>query len=462
MKPCRPVTFVAILILFLAGALGAHASDAPWQIGLACVSITPEQPVWLYGYAGQNRFQPFTGKLDDLRAQAMAIQCPEGELAVLITADLCVLRQPEEQELCEVLMRRTGLERRQILLNWSHTHSGPMIGTSDVNRYPIPEADLQRTKAYTQWLWNRLADVAQSALQDRQPAWLSWGVGRAEFVRNRRVLNADGTYRRMGPNPEGPADKTVPVLRIDGPGGERRGVLFGTACHPVTLGGSNLKVSADFPGYARQHLQQQYPGLVAMFVQGCGADANPEPRATADQEDWVRRHGTLLGEEVVRVLSEPMQPVTGPLRVAFTRVDLPLASPPTRERLEEMAKGPFWESHNARRILAAQRQGQPLPDYYPTPLALWQFGDSLTLVAISGEVVADYVPLAAAAVDSQPVWVAGYSNQVFGYLPSERILREGGYETLGLVSAHIGWFSADAPKVLEQALGNLLDQPQPQ
>jgi neutral ceramidase len=453
MKPCRPLILAALLLV--PGAIGLRAADADWQVGLASVLITPEQPVWLYGYAGKSRFQPFEGKLDDLYAQAMAIQCPEGELAVLITADLCVLREPEETALCEVLMQRTGLQRRQILLNWSHTHSGPMIGTSDVNRYPIPDEDLQQTKAYTQWLWNRLADVAESALQDRRPAWLSWGVGQADFVKNRRVLNTEGKYRSMGPNPDGLADTTVPVLRIDGPGGQLRGVVFGTACHPVTLGGSNPKVSADFPGYARQHLQQRYPGITALFVQGCGADANPEPRATADQETWVRRHGESLGEEVCRVLAGSMQPVTGPLRVEFARVDLPLAPAPSRERLEELAKGPFWESHNARRILEAQRLGQPLPDHYPTPLALWQFGDSLTLVAIAGEVVADYVPLAASAVDSQPVWVAGYSNQVFGYLPSERIIREGGYETLGLVSAHIGWFSAEAQDVLRQAIRTL-------
>ncbi len=453
MRGYGAVAIVAVVLMLPISR--SLASDAPWQIGLASVCITPEQPVWLYGYANQNRFQPFDGRLDDLFARAMAIQCPEGELAVLITADLCVLREPEERELSLVLTQRTGLERRQILLNWSHTHSGPMIGTSDLNRYPIPEEDLRRTKAYTQWLWDRLADVAQAALDDRQPARLAWGVGRADFIRNRRSLDADGQYHRMAPNPDGPIDATVPVLRIDGPDGQLRGVVFGAACHPVTLGGSNRKVSADFPGYARQAIEQQHPGSTTLFVQGCGADANPEPRATADQQAWVQRHGASLGAEVCRVLAGSMQPVTGPLRVAFTRVDLPLVSSPPAERLEQLAEGPFWESHNARRILQARRLGEPLAEHYPAPLALWLFGDSLTLVALSGEVVADYVPLVAAAVETQPLWVAGYSNQVYGYLPSARVIEQGGYETLGLVSAHIGWFSAQAEQVLKRAIKDL-------
>ena len=197
MRGYGAVAIIAVVLMLPISR--SFASDAPWQIGLASVCITPEQPVWLYGYANQNRFQPFDGRLDDLFARAMAIQCPGGELAVLIAADLCVLREPEERELSLVLTQRTGLERRQILLNWSHTHSGPMIGTSDLNRYPIPEEDLQRTKAYTQWLWNRLADVAQAALEDRQPAWLALGGGasglypQSSNAGRRRQVSSDGS-----------------------------------------------------------------------------------------------------------------------------------------------------------------------------------------------------------------------------------------------------------------------------
>jgi len=143
-----------------------------------------------------------------------------------------------------------------------------------------------------------------------------------------------------------------------------------------------------------------------------------------------------------------LRPIRGPLRTEFARVDLPMKPVPPREELEQLAKGPFWKSHNARRILQAQESGEPIPTHYRAPLALWQFGDDLTLVAISGEVVADYVPLAAKATGVDRLWVAGYSNQVYGYLPSAKVVSEGGYESLGLVSAHIGWFSAEAQDVL--------------
>lgn len=438
--------------LLLTNVAVVRSAEQDWHVGFATVSITPEEPIWLYGYAGKNRFQPYESVLDDIYASAMAIQSEGGEPAVLIVADLCVLREPEETELSRVLTAKTGLRREQILLNWSHTHAGPMIGSSDTNRYPISQEDLEKTQAYTATLWNKLANLANAALSDMQPARLSWSVGHVDFVKNRRAFHADGRYRGMAANPDRYVDQAVPVLRIDDPKDGLRAVVFGCACHAVTLGGSCNKLSGDFPSYARKHIQKQLPGITALFVQGCGADANPDPRATADQEEWVKRHGHELGVEVCRVLSGEMESIRGPLRVQFERIDLPLKSPPPHEELEQLAKGPFWESHNAKRILAAQENGETIPEHYRAPLALWQFGDDLTLVGISGEVVSDYVPLVADTIDAKRLWVAGYCNQVFGYLPSTKVVQEGGYETLGLVSAHIGWFSADTQDVLLGAI----------
>jgi len=430
----------------------ATAADDEWRVGLASVCITPEEPVWLYGYASKSRFCPFESVLDDIYARAMAIRHEDGEPVVLITADLCVLREPEETALCNVIMRKTGLARRQILLNWSHTHSGPMIGTSDLNRYPVPDGDLNEIKAYTEVLWNKLADVASAALADMKPASLSYGVGKVDFVKNRRRFDKEGKYRGMAPNPERYVDRSVAVLRIDDANGHLRGVVFGCACHAVTLGNTSNRLSGDYPGFARQYIERQHPGVQTLFVQGCGADANPDPRATGDQIQVVQRQGRALGAEVCRVMEGELQPIHGPLRAEFARVDLPMKPVPPREQLEQLAKGPFWQSHNARRILQAQDRGEPIPAHYRAPLALWQFGDDLTLVAISGEVVSDYVPLVAEGIGAERLWVAGYSNQVFGYLPSAKVVEEGGYESLGLVSAHIGWFSADAQDVLLAAV----------
>ncbi|MDZ7616960.1 MAG: hypothetical protein U1E05_08150 [Patescibacteria group bacterium] len=449
------ICVAATLLVVMAGAYRstfAACAEPEWRVGLARVCISPDEPVWLYGYAGKDRFKPFEAVLDDVFATALAIQSGNAEPAVLITADLCVLRKPEAEALCVAIMEKTGLARRQILLNWSHTHSGPMLGSSDMNRYPIESADLEATKAYTEQLWRKLAGLAADALAALEPARLSWGVGEIGFVTNRRRPDSEGNYQGMGPNPDGLADRSVPVLRVDSPDGRLRALVFGTACHPVTLGGGSNKLSADFPGYARRYIEKELPGATTLFVQGCGADANPQPRATADQEEVVCKQGDQLGAEVCRVASGELQPIRGPLRVAFAMVDLPLEPAPAGAELGQRVKGPFWQSHNAKRIIEAQSRGESIPAHYSAPLAMWRFGDDLTLVAISGEVVSDYAFLSAEALGAERVWVAGYCNEVFGYLPSARIVREGGYETLGLVSVYVGQFSAEAEQVLLAAV----------
>jgi len=102
----------------------------------------------------------------------------------------------------------------------------------------------------------------------------------------------------------------------------------------------------------------------------------------------------------------------------------------------------------AQQMLTRLNRGEKLPTQYNCPLAVWQFGDDLTLVALSGEVVSDYVRMLEDALGPNRLWIAAYSNDVYGYLPSARVIREGGYETRGLIYGGIGLFAPDAQDVL--------------
>jgi len=425
--------------------------NADWQVGLATVCTTPDVPVWMHGYACEPRFRPFDGKLQDLHAKALAIQDARGHSAVLITIDLCVLRATEAETIFRRITDKTGLDHSRVLLNLSHTHSGPVIGASDANRYPMTDAERQATIDYTGILTEKLADVAHAALADLAPARLSLGTGEVDFVRNRRVFGDQGNYKSMGPNPDGYTDPRVPVLRVDAPDGTMRALVFGLACHAVTLGSGSLVLSGDYPGFAQQRLEERFPGTQAMFVQGCGADANSHPRACLDdQVEWAQKQGASLAGEVARVAGGPLRPIRGPLSTELDWADLPLQRIP-RERLEQMAEGPDWQSYNAKRMLELLDRGETPATSYRAPLALWQFGDDLTLVGISGETVSGYGPLLEQDLGRDKLWVAGYCNQVFGYLPTAQVVAEGGYEARGPVAA-IGFFTAHAQDVVAEAV----------
>jgi hypothetical protein len=297
-------------------------------------------------------------------------------------------------------------------------------------------------------------DAVVRASAKLEPAKLSWGSGVVHFVMNRREFTPTGVI--LGVNPRGLADRSVPVLRIDGEDSKPRAILFGAAAHNTTLTGNHYDVSGDYAGFAQTYVNEKFPAAQTMFILGCAGDANPYPRGTVE---LVKEHGTTLGKEVCRVLETKLKPVRGPLQTLFTRVDLPLQAPPPRDVLEKQAKGKGgiypWV---AQQMLKIMDRGEKLPTHYRAPIALWQLGDDLTLVAISGEVVVDYLTLVEKALGPNRLWVAGYSNDVFGYLPSARVLGEGGYETRGLIHGGIGLFAPHTQDVVIATVRKLAKQ----
>jgi neutral ceramidase len=434
--------FLNFLIL---GSLAAvvSAQDAEWKIGLARTKITPPQPVFMAGYASRNK--PYESVHDDLYAKALVLEDKAGTRAVLITTDLIGFAAEIAGPLRERIAEKTGVPVKSVLINSSHTHTGPTLSLDPTPREGKSQADATRTVEYTTMLCTKIVEIAAEASGKLQPAKLSWNTGVVHFVMNRR----ESTTERgviLGVNPRGFADRSVPVLRIDDPSGKMLAVVCGAASHNTTLGGEVYDISADYAGHAQRLIEEQHPGAQAMFVLGCAGDANPYPRGT---HEISLTHGKELAREVERVLTTKLQPVRGPLKTAFGEAALPLAAPPSREDLEKRAaaKGGAmpWV---AQQMLAKLQRGENLPTTYTCPLAVWQFGDDLTLVALSGEVVSDYVRLLEDVLGPNRLWIAAYSNDVYGYLPSARVLREGGYETRGLYSGRIGLFAPDAQDVL--------------
>ena len=445
-----------ILALALAcGSITGATQDAgvqlvEWKVGLATTVITPEHPVRMAGYAA--RVKPFERVEQDLFAKALALEDGAGRRAVLVTADLIGLSAALLESVCDRIRERTGLDREQLLFSASHTHSGPTLSL-EVNRASAASIEAtEHTAAYTRSLQDKLISVVERALTNPQPGRLSWGVGLVHFPMNRREFTDTGII--LGVNPKGPVDRSVPVLRVDDATGRTRAVLFGCACHCTTLTGDNDAVSGDYAGFAQALVQQRFPDAQAMFMAGCGGDANPYPRGTME---LARRHGTELGTEVVRVAEGSLQPVRGPLRLGYGHTSLPLRSV-ARVELETMAEsGPSWQRSTSRRLLEMLDRGETPPTAFHCPIAVWQFGADLTLVGLPGEVVVDYVHLLERALGPMRLWVSAYCNDYFGYLPSDRVLEGRGYETRGLFNGQ-GWFAPGTQAVLVDTVRSLAQQ----
>jgi neutral ceramidase len=439
---------LAVLAILLSADV-ALAADADWRVGLARVKITPERPVPMAGYASRNKLSE--GVTSDLYVQAMVLEDRDGHRAVIVTSDLIGFPAAVAEPICERIEQKIGLKREQVLINSSHTHSGPTVSLRPAAKESAGPGGVERTIEYTRGLQDKVVEAVETAAARLEPARLSWGSGVIDFVMNRREFTPNGVI--LGVNPRGLADRSVPVLRVESPDGKSLAVLFGAATHNTTLGGDNYQICGDYAGFAQAYVREKMPGVQAMFMLGCAGDSNPYPRGTME---LARKHGEALGAEVCRVLGGKLKPVRGPLRIAFGRVDLPLQTSLTREELKKLAddkRSP--KAGVAGQLLALLDKGEKVPDHYTCPETVWQFGSDLTLVGLSGEVVVDYLARLEKALGPNQLWVAGYCNDVFGYLPSARVIREGGYETRGTYSGTPGFFDAKAEDVLVGAVRDL-------
>ena len=384
--------------------------------------------------------------MQDIYAKALAFRDRRGERFVLVTTDLLGLTAKVSENVAERARKKYGLGRDRLMFNSSHTHCGPVIDRMLAVAYNLDPGQWSVIDAYTRELEDKLVSVIGGALGDLRPARLSFGRSEAGFAKNRRT--------QFSPN--GPVDHDVPVLRVDDPAGKMRAVVFGYACHNTTMSGEVCQLNGDYAGFCQAELRKSHPGAEAFFVAGCGADANPYPRGS---EEAARAHGAELATAVDKALGNTFQPIGGPLRASFERVSLAFAPAPSREELERRLqdKNEYVARHAREMVAILDRDGK-LPADYPYPIQVWKFGKDLTWIALGGEVVVDYDLRLKKMFGSDRLWVSGYSNDVMGYIPSLRVLKEGGYEGGGAMIYYVrpGPWSDAVEDTIVNAVGRLV------
>ncbi len=419
------------VILLGLGSLGAAEPSSGWQAGVARVDTTPAKPVRLAGYA--SRTSPSQGVAHPLAAKALALADARGHKVVFVTCDIIAFRRSFTDRVTERVKARYGLPREDVVLFASHNHAGPSPidpksgRDEDGNRSPGKE--FENNVAYTIDLENKIVDLIGESLARMQPASLSYGIGRAHFALNRREPVAKAI--KLGKNPAGPTDESVPILRVQNAKGKPLAIVFGYACHNTTLRPDMMKIAADFAGFAQDRIEADNPGAVALFVTGCGGDADPHPFGTLKMAE---EHGQELGAAVKFVLDHPgwMMNLSGPLRTACAETTIHFGGPTDRASYEKLlTDSDRGRQGHAKRMIERINQGQTVRTEYPHySVQAFALGDQLTLVALSGEVVVDYAIRLQKELGGadRNLWVAAYANDVIGYIPSVRVLKEGGYE----------------------------------
>jgi hypothetical protein len=380
--------------------------------------------MWMAGYAARTR--PADSKMTDLWAKALVLEDGSGKPAVLVTLDLVGIDRKLSSEIRDELAKKYGLERAQIALNCSHTHSGPVVARNlrPMHEYALEKPQQELIHKYADFLHATVVEMVGKALAEIAPAKLEWASGSTDFAVNRRN-NKEGDVPMLREQGKvvGPSDHDVPVLAVKSADGKLLAVAFGYACHATVLDG--YAWSGDYPGYAQMEVEAAHPGCVALFWAGCGADQNPIPRR---RTELAEQYGRQLGKEVNKVLAGKLTPLDSKLATSYAEIPLALTTLPTREELMEQSKNENkYHAMRARMLLEDIDAGTPLSATYPYPVQLWRLGD-IQWFFLGGEVVVDFPIRLKAELAGPKTWVAGYTNDVMAYIPSRRVLLEGGYE----------------------------------
>jgi len=422
------------------------------QAGFAKVDITPSEPLMLAGYA--SRESPHTSVAHPVYVRVACLQIGRSAPVFIVGADLCGWGP----RLCSTLYRRfseeMGVARAHVMLNASHGHSTAV--TEDVLPlfYSMDDTMSAATARYTNSVLDAVMIAAHRAQAAMEECVLEFCIGFAGFGVNRRRVRGGGLGNTTATDPD------VPVLTAVRPDGSLKGLAFGYACHTTTQSG--LALDPDYPGWASSELERTFPGIDTVFLSGCGGDINPLPRYRQGLE---KAYGYQLASAVLDALGhEDLRSGCGVERftlderfsAAAEEIHLPLLP----------AEATFLDGSNPlqRRCVRVLHEHQArmraegrVPTEVPYAVQAWNLG-GLNLIALSGEPVVDYSLSLRAKLGWSHTWVAGYCDNLVSYIPSERVLAEGGYEGFTAMLEY-GWPASYAPGLqsrIEESIDKLL------
>jgi len=433
------LTFAATLSLLGPGQVQAReGANRPASAGWAEVEITPPLGIALGGRGGAET--PADKVIDPLYAQVLFLKDGNGNGFVLGSFDLIGLPRDLSDRIRTRMVRELGVSWNLVVLNTSHTHSGPyMLRSLMAGVGPPPQVESDYFKS----LEDKVVQAARAAAKGMQPVAVEVFQGTAQLGINRRGKNAQGRGA-MIPDAKGPFDDRVWVMKLTPEQGGAPAVVFSHACHPVIVYGyAYAALSADFPGAARKLLRQSLgPKAHAQFVQGFTGDIRP--RILADPEGGrfrkskpadLEQTGRELSAAVLAALKTPGQRLSLDIAGAADRPFLARDKPPPRERYEKMRAEALAKT-NAYRLavsdywLKRYETGEGFARGDAWSLGLIRLAPDQWVVHSGGEPCIEWRAKISQWLSPLNIVTWGYSQEAKAYLPTEAMLAEGGYEVL--------------------------------
>lgn len=430
------------------------------KAGFARAKITPPIGTTMMGFGTRDMSHGCTGVHDDLHVRALYLEQGD-ERALIMGYDLCFLGREEADRYKGAIARRMATAPWQILLNTSHNHVGPKVGTWYSAGYEPPDL------LYLAELEHATVQAACEARKAAREVTLSAGVTRSKLPLNRR-RKEDGRVINA-PNPDKPAYDRLPICLLKDTAGEPVCLLFSISCHPSMMGGH--EISAEYPGAAMRKLDAHLGKAASLFLQGVGGDAKPlvigrgVSRWQPGTWELMDEAGAMVSGEVVTALKKGLQAIEPDLRSAMTEMHWALEPPREKayygkivaDTKPEARKKNVHSMWAARQVELLDRHGK-LQTSMPLTAQGMKLGEGLRIFAIEGEAVGDWGFFVEDFYHGGLTIPLGYANGQGAYLPTTAMLPEGGYEVVssweyGLPNGFAPGMEQEVRRALEELRG---------
>jgi len=402
-------------------------------VGVSEVPITPESGYPLGGYAERyfmnNRA---IGKLNDIYARAMILSGDKEE-SLIISIEILAFENDFADEIKNKLSKLIGIEKNNIYLVATHTHSAPDVMLNMILFKELLKTDeIELIKRYREFLLSKLIEAAKLAKDNLYETELYFCKTKAEGFCANRV------------NPEWVRDNEISILTD-----KKKWAFINLTCHPTVLGASNLKYSGDFLSYTTMKIKEQL-GEKFITLYGIGAAGDQSTRFIRRNQspEEARRIGYIVADSVINGLKKSEKIGYGNISTSSITVELPRKNIDNL-RNELTIKVREWQKQisagiNSKYLRKLQQDLatakiilnnfskfenylRNYPDRIPINISILKIND-LKFVFLPLELACEY----SIEIKSKHknVWIITYANGYYGYLPTEKAYEELDYESM--------------------------------
>ncbi len=418
--------------------------------GAARVKLEPPVGIAMAGYG--RRDGRAAGIHDDLAAQAVVISDGATKIAI-VSVDVLAIGIRVADQIREAIAAKSDIAADAIMICATHTHSAPLF-----NIFATPAVDANaghdRNPDWERALPDRIARAVLQAEERLEPASIRAASARFTLGTNRRLRRADGSIQNA-PNYAGVADPEMLALGLYANGGAPIAILFNYPCHGVVLCEDNLLYSRDWPGFTADEIEStaEGEGAISIFLQGATGNIDPRSRGSFDV---AREHGSIAGREVLTALTSARS--IEDARIAFRHVPIKLKLQQLDDRIADARRCAaqtetslnshrggegvqlrrLRDQHDLSLSQLAAIEGLEKQNRRDrrVDLARCEISTALTIITIGGIAIAGipgelFVELGL-ALKANPLFdrtfIAGYCNDLIGYIPTREAYAQGGYE----------------------------------